>query len=180
MCAVDMLNLMAEYNRWMNENLCTVCAGMQDEERKRDIGAFFRSIHGTLNHILLVDRLWLARIRKEPITISSLDQELHADFAEFKRARARTDNDITSLARSLEPTRLAEPVSFTSFVSKTEVVLPLGSIMVHLFHHQTHHRGQITTMVSQLGYKYGQADIIYMPGAGTAYFNHRSSRRQEK
>jgi uncharacterized damage-inducible protein DinB len=160
MWAENMFGHLAEYNRWMNENLCTVCSGMKDEERKRDMGSFFRSIHATFNHILLVDRLWLARIRKEPITVSSLDQELYADFSELTRERTKTDKDIALLVKSLDTKNLIEPVVYTSIVSKTEVVLPLGSILIHLFHHQTHHRGQITAMISQLGYDYGKTDII--------------------
>lgn len=175
-----MLNLLAVYNHWMNQQLYAVCACMQDEERKRDLGAYFRSIHGTFNHVLLVDRLWLGRIYNAPFTISSLDHELYADFAVLKRERKKTDDDITVLVKTLDPERLAEPVTFTSFVNKREVMLPLDLIMVHLFHHQTHHRGQITTMISQLGYEFGQTDIIYMPGAEAVNVSRRSPINQER
>src|SRR5690554_6610589 len=65
MNSTAMLKQMADYSHWMNQRLYTVCAGMKDEERKCDLNTFFRSIHGTLNHILLVDRLWFARIHNE-------------------------------------------------------------------------------------------------------------------
>lgn len=170
MVEMSLLTLMADHNRWMNEKLYAVCAGIPDEARKRDLGAFFRSIHGTLNHLLLVDRLWLGRITGEPFPIRSLDQELYADFALLKRERTETDTVIAALVAELQPARLAEPLTYTSFVKKESVTLPLGLILTHLFHHQTHHRGQITTLISQLGYDFGETDMIYMPGAATAHF----------
>jgi uncharacterized damage-inducible protein DinB len=165
-----MLNLMADHNRWMNERLYAVCAGIPEEARKRDLGAFFRSIHGTLNHLLLVDRLWLGRLTGKPFPIRSLDQELYADFDTLQRERANTDAMIAGFIAGLQPARLAEPVTYISFVKQESVTLPLGLILTHLFHHQTHHRGQITTLISQLGYDFGETDMIYMPGAKTAYF----------
>ncbi len=79
--------IMARYNVWMNERLYETCATLTDEARKSDVGAFFRSIHGTLNHILLADRSWMARFRGKPATFKSLDEELYGDFAELRRER---------------------------------------------------------------------------------------------
>jgi uncharacterized damage-inducible protein DinB len=74
-----------------------VRARLSDEGRKRDMGAFFRSIHGTLNHLILVDRLWLGRVTGQPFAIESLDQELQADFAALATERAKTDAEIHAL-----------------------------------------------------------------------------------
>lgn len=136
-----MLSLMADHNRRMNDKLYAVCAGIPDEARKRDLGASFRSIHGTFNHLLLVDRLWLGRITGKPFPIRSLDQELYADFDTLERERADTDAVIAGFIAGLRPARLAEPVTYISFVKQESVTLPLGLILTHLFHHQTHHRG---------------------------------------
>lgn len=160
---LDMLTLMADYNRWMNNNLYAVCARMRDDERKRDLGAFFRSIHGTFNHLLLVDRLWLGRIRNVPFPVASLDQELYADYTTLTRERTRTDVEISEFVATLDSKRLADAITYTSLIKRTSMTLPLGLILNHLFHHQTHHRGQITTLVSQLGYDFGETDMIYMP-----------------
>ncbi|OOG22641.1 damage-inducible protein DinB [Thioalkalivibrio denitrificans] len=167
---INMLTLMSHHNRWMNEKLYAVCASMSDDERRRDMAAFFRSIHGTFNHLLLVDRLWLGRMTGTPFSLESLDQELYADFATLARERVEKDAAIAALVATLDPVRLAEPVTYTSFLKRESVTLPLGLILIHLFHHQTHHRGQITTLISQLGYDFGDTDLIYMPGAATAYF----------
>src|SRR5437879_7963416 len=90
----DSLRMMAGYNRWMNEKLYAVCAQLSDEDRRRDRKAFFRSIHGTLNHLLLTDRGWLGRFNGKPWTFRSLDQELYADFDELRRERSKTDREI--------------------------------------------------------------------------------------
>jgi uncharacterized damage-inducible protein DinB len=167
---MSFLCLMADHGRWMNRKLYEVCAGIPDAERKRDLGAYFRSIHGTLNHLLLVDRLWLGRITGKEFRIRSLDQELYADFDELRHEREIADGQIADLISGLKPSHLPEPVSYVSFLKNTEVTLPLGVVLTHFFHHQTHHRGQITTLISQLGYEFGDTDLIYMPGAKTDYF----------
>lgn len=166
MSEMSLFRLKADYNRWMNQKLYAVCAAIPDEARRRDLGAFFRSIHGTLNHLLLVDRLWLGRITGDAFPIRSLDQELYEGFEALKRERERTDATIGALVDELQPAHLAQPVSYTSFLKQESVTLPLGLVLTHLFHHQTHHRGQVTALISQLGYDVGVTDMIYMPGAG--------------
>lgn len=168
---IEMLKLMADHNHWMNEKLYAVCKHMPDAERKRDLGAFFGSIHGTFNHLLLVDRLWFGRIRNAPFFIESLDQELYTDFTTLERERDKTDVEISGFVSTLDPASLSKAITYTSFVKKSILTLPLGLILIHLFHHQTHHRGQITTLISQLGYDFGETDMIYMPGADTEYFD---------
>lgn len=177
---LNMLVLMADHNRWMNEKLYAVCARLSEEERKQDLGAYFRSVHGTFNHLLLVDRLWLGRLRGEPFAAASLDQELYADYAALERERAKTDSDIQEYVAMLEPSRLAGPVAYVSLLKKTKMILPLGLILVHLFHHQTHHRGQVTTLITQLGQDFGETDMIYMPSAGATYFGSAASSGEER
>src|SRR5687767_12328888 len=92
---------MAQYNQWMNERLYECCARIPDEERKRDAGAFFKSIHGTLNHLLLGDRIWLGRFLGKPFAVTSLAQQLYADFDELRTGRAATDKLIGAWAESL-------------------------------------------------------------------------------
>src|SRR3954465_10621382 len=92
---------MALYNRWMNERLYEHCARLSDEERKRDVGAFFKSIHGTLNHILVGDRIWLGRFIGKPYSIGSLAEELYADFGELGAERRKMDAAIVEWAASV-------------------------------------------------------------------------------
>ena len=93
--------MMAGYNRWMNERLFSLCATLSDEERERDRKAFFRSVHGTLNHLLLTDRSWLGRFTGVEFPIRSLDQDLFAEFEDLRRERAATDAAIEDLCARL-------------------------------------------------------------------------------
>lgn len=160
---LDYGRTMARYNRWMNQRLYALCAELDDRERKRDAGAFFRSIHGTLNHLLLADRIWLGRFRHRPFSVASLDQEICADFDELRREREATDAEILAWVESLSERALAEPFHFTSIVARAERAAPLWALVVHFFNHQTHHRGQLTTLLSQCGVDPGVTDLLWLP-----------------
>jgi uncharacterized damage-inducible protein DinB len=154
---------MAAYNRWMNEKVCAAAAGLSDEERKRDLGAAFGSVHGTLNHLLLTDQAWLQRFRGQPVTMKSLDQELHSDFEELRAARAAMDAEIEAWAAQLEEGFGTSPFRFYSVAYGQELTHPGWVLIAHLFNHQAHHRGQLTTLLSQLGADAGVTDLPWMP-----------------
>ena len=111
---------MARYNGWMNRKLYDSAATLTDDERRRDLGAFFHSLHGTLNHLVLTDRAWLVRFTKDPRLLQSLDgttpefsgrldQELYTDFATLSRERDKTDSDIVRWTQGLSAKALADP-----------------------------------------------------------------------
>ena len=159
---------LARYNRWMNDKLYAVASQLTDDERKRDQGAFFKSIHGTFNHLLLADRVWMGRFTGAnpqgdwlgPGGIRSLDQELYSDFDDLWRERIKTDGQIESWVATLTAERLFSPLRFV----RKEVVHehPLWWSLAHLFNHQTHHRGQVTTLLMQAGRDPGVTDLIAM------------------
>lgn len=155
---------MARYNGWMNDSLYAAAAKLADSERKRDLGAFFRSLHGTLNHLLLADRLWLGRFTGRIATFPSLGHELYADFDELRHERAATDAAICAYAASLEADTIAAQLHYRSMVDSRAISLPLALALVHFFNHQTHHRGQAGTLLMQLGVDPGVTDLILMPG----------------
>lgn len=155
---------LARYNRWMNERLMESCSQLSDGQRKLDRGAFFTSIHGTLNHVLVGDNIWMGRFENTPITITSLDQELHGDFDELRTARERMDARIIEWADGLSGKTLAASFSYASLVNPARRTSPLWVLVTHFFNHQTHHRGQLTTLLSQIGVDYGTTDMIWMPG----------------
>ena len=165
MLALDTFRTMAQYNRWMNGRLYAVCAEIPDAERKRDRGAFFKSIHGTFNHLLLGDRLWLGRFLDRPFPVDSLDQELYADFRELRTERARTDEEILDFSGSLDEEALAREFRFNTIVDPGEHMFPFRHVLLHFFNHQTHHRGQVTTLIKQAGYEPGATDLMWLPGA---------------
>ena len=151
----------AQYNQTMNRQFFAACEPINDADRKRDLGAFFKSIHGTLNHILLADKVWMGRIQNQPFAVKSLDQILHDDFDDLRAERERTDQRILAFVESLSETDLSSTIRYTSIAKKTENAFRLDQILTHLFLHQTHHRGQVTTLIGQLGYDFGDTDILW-------------------
>lgn len=157
---------MAEYNHWMNLKLYAVCAEISDEQRRQDRGAFFKSIHGTLNHILVGDRIWMGRFTGNTY-IATLGQELYSNFNELRQQRELTDQQILEWLQQLTDERLSQPLRYRSAADGIERVFPHWLLVVHLFNHQTHHRGQITTLLNQLGYNPGVTDLPWMPTLNT-------------
>lgn len=155
--------LMAAYNRWMNQRLYAICLELTDTERRQDRGAFFGSIHGTLNHLLLADNLWLSRFGERPFQVHSLDQELFADFAALRTERESTDRRIDAWVATLSEAALAADLEYTSLARPGPKRVPLWIAVTHFFNHQTHHRGQLTTLLSQGGKDYGVTDVIGVP-----------------
>ena len=157
--------IMTRYNRWMNATIYDACAKLSDAERKRDLGAFFKSIHGTLNHLLLTDTMWLKRFRSEPLNFVSLDQEVCADFADLRAARLRTDEEIDAFIATLNDARLRENFTYrTTLAPHVDRTVPIALVFMHMFNHQAHHRGQVTTLLKQLGVDPGITDLPWMPG----------------
>lgn len=163
---LQQIQTMARYNRWMNRKLYECCSGLPDEERKRDRGAFFRSVHGTLNHLLLADRVWMGRFTGQPFPVRSLDQELCADFIVLRKEREAEDRRILEWVASLSPEDLSGDLVYTSIVNPEPRRYPLLFALSHFFNHQTHHRGQITTLLAQRGIDVGVTDLIALPGEG--------------
>ena len=155
--------MLATYNRWMNGRLYESCSQLSVEQLKRDVGAYFKSIHGTLNHLLLADRIWMGRFTAAPISVASLNDELYTDFSELREAREREDDRIEAWVRQLPEENLKGDLSYVSQVNPQPRRYPLWLAMTHFFNHQTHHRGQVTTMLSQFGIDPGVTDLIWMP-----------------
>jgi uncharacterized damage-inducible protein DinB len=131
---------MAAYNRWMNDKLYAACAELSD-----------------------ADRIWFGRFTGRPVQVQSLRQELFADFNELRAERALTDQDIEGWTQGLSDAQLAAKVKFTSIVDSATRVYDLWVCVTHFFNHQTHHRGQLTTLLSQCGKDYGVTDLIWLP-----------------
>lgn len=155
--------LMAEYNYWMNQNIYLVCSEIPDEKRKQDIGAFFKSIHGTLNHMLYGDKAWMGRFTDNPLSVPTLTQELSADFDTLRAEREIVDRQILEWSKHLAPEWLSQPFEYKSNVDGKRRVLPTWVLVTHMFNHQTHHRGQVTTLLKQMGYEPGVTDIPWLP-----------------
>jgi uncharacterized damage-inducible protein DinB len=161
---MDYYSTISRYNQWMNQQLYTVCADIPDVDRKSDRGAFFKSIHGTLNHILVADRIWLGRFTKQPFT-AQLDTELYSDFSELWVQRERLDLTMIDWAQDLKPDWLNTDLTYTNSSGFTRT-LPHWLLVTHLFNHQTHHRGQLTTVLHQMGCQVRVTDLPAMMDGG--------------
>lgn len=154
---------MAQYNRWMNNNLYDACSQLDDNQRKADTGLFFQSIHGTLNHLLLCDQMWLARFVGRPYAGKSLSDELFTDFNELRQARRETDTEIEQWAQGLQQNPLPQLLQYISLRDQQPKEVDFARTVVHFFNHQTHHRGQITAALSKMGVDFGVTDLLFMP-----------------
>lgn len=150
----------ALYNRWANRRVYAVAADLTDAQFREDRGAFFRSVRGTLNHLLVGDRVWFNRFTGEGVNPSSLDTILHDGFAELSTAREAEDERILTYANDLDERRLDRPFAYRS-MDGTPVELPLGQILAHVFNHQTHHRGQAHALLTQSGLAVPPLDLVY-------------------
>jgi len=154
---------MARYNEWMNRRLYAACAALDEAELRRDRGAFFGSIHATLDHIVYADLAFFSRFTGDPPAPPPLGVELHADFAALRATRERLDARLLAWCATLEPAWLAGDLAYTSNVDGLERVKPRWLLVTHLFNHQAHHRGQATTLLAQRGIDMGSTDLPFMP-----------------
>ena len=162
-CTPEYAALMAKYNQWMNEQLYKICTRLTDKERKSDRGIYFRSIHGTLNHLLYGDRSWMGRFLGAPFSVTNLGQELYSHFGQLREERRLTDNEILHWAENVTQDWLNSAFTYTSNVDGVTRTLAAGTLVIHFFNHQTHHRGQITALLDQAGHDHGVTDIPWMP-----------------
>ena len=156
---------MARYNRWQNENLYGVADSLSDEERRRERGAFFGSIHATLSHLLWADLIWMSRFAGTPRPEGGIPQSgsLHERWDDLKRERIAFDRVIIDWADRLDPAWLKGDLTWYSGAAKREMSRPRWVLLTHFFNHQTHHRGQVHCMLTQAGGKPHATDLQAMP-----------------
>ena len=145
---VEHFQMLARYNSLANHKLYQVCFQLSDAERKQNRPAFFKSIHGTLNHILVGDRIWLTRFAGKQIPSTMLDAILYEDFDELWTARKVEDERIETFVANLTTEFLHGTIEYVNNAGKT-CADPVNLSIAHFFNHQTHHRGQIHDMVTQ-------------------------------
>jgi uncharacterized damage-inducible protein DinB len=156
---------MARYNRWQNESLYGAADTVSDAERRRARGAFFGSIHATLNHLLWGDRIWMSRLAGTAKPEGGIPQSvsLYEDWNDLKRERAAFDAVIVDWADRLEDTSLEGDLAYFSGAIKADLRKPKWLLVTHMFNHQTHHRGQVHCMLTQAGSKPGDTDLPLLP-----------------
>jgi len=156
-------SVMAEYNKWMNDRLYSLCASLSEDELKKDRGAFFKSIYLTLNHITYGDLAFMSRFTGDPEVVPELNKELFSSFSVLHENRKNLDARIIGWSASLTESWLAESLTYQSKVDGKFRTVPKWVLVTQMFNHQTHHRGQVTTLLSQMGLDMGSTDIPFMP-----------------
>lgn len=167
----DTAALMASYNQWMNRRLYDAAARLSVEELHKDRGAFFGSLFRTMTHIAVGDTVWLHRFAEHPDALVlrkeiaafakpiALDQQLACDLPELDRYRSALDKIIMNWAATLNAEQLAAPLSYSTMAGKT-MRKNCGQVVMHFFNHQTHHRGQASTLLYQAGIDIGMTDLL--------------------
>lgn len=166
MALVDHLRLMTRYGAWANRRLFDACHALDPGAYYADRGAFFGSIHGTLNHILVADRLWLGRVTGVAPPIAALDQILYDDLDALWEARQVEDGRIAALADGLDEAAAARVLSYQTMAGD-RMRTPLSLVLTHMVNHATHHRGQAHGLLSQVPAEPPPLDLmVYLREAG--------------
>jgi len=166
--APDYVRLLASYGEWMNGSLYAAAATLDDEERRRDRGAFFKSIHATLSHLLWADMNWLNRLAatgEPPATSIRGSLEWEPDFERLRARREVFDRVLTGWAERCTAADLTGSLTYAAVSVNREITGPRWLFVVHLFNHGTHHRGQVHAMLTAAGAKPGDTDLPLTPGA---------------
>jgi uncharacterized damage-inducible protein DinB len=153
--------MFSAYNAWANARIYEAASDLSKEEFGRDTGAFFKSMRGTLNHILVADRIWMKRFTGEGDAPAALDTILYIDFAKLRRARQVEDKRIVDWIESLGEKAFAGRFTYMAVTDMRTVSQRFAPALAHLFNHQTHHRGQAHTILTVLGRPSVQLDLIY-------------------
>ena len=143
--------MFAGYNAWANRRLYDAAAGLSDADYRADRGAFFKSMHGTLNHLLTADWVWMHRFTGRGPSPAKLDAINHDRLADLRMAREAEDQRIVDYVESLDEKALAGSIRYRRVSTPDEFVQPLMPALDHFFNHQTHHRGQAHSILCGFG-----------------------------
>ena len=163
--------LLARYNQWMNSRLYDCAATLTPAHLREDRGAFFKSVLGTLNHLAVADIIWLQRFAGHPAnfaaltpvtrldTPTALDAILHDELAPLHELRTRLDDCILAFGDELSDEKLLQAFAYSNMKGE-RFEHALSQPLLHFFNHQTHHRGQVTTLLNQFGIDVGVTDLL--------------------
>ncbi|MDH3693618.1 MAG: damage-inducible protein DinB [Gammaproteobacteria bacterium] len=162
MISTEYIRLMAAYTSWQNQNIYHAADTLSDIERKEDRGAFFGSIHATLNHLLWGDQVWMHRLAGTPKPTQpdiSGSVNTHEDWDALKADRISTDRALIEWVSRVKEDDIRGNFTWYSGISQTEVCRPRWALVVQLFNHGTHHRGQVHAMLTAAGAKPDDTDV---------------------
>jgi uncharacterized damage-inducible protein DinB len=151
----------AAYNAWANRRIYEAAGGLTDTEYRANQSAFFKSMHGTLNHMLVADRIWMQRFTGHGETYDRLDTILHERLDALGVAREAEDRRIADWIGGLDDAALSGAIRYRRVSTPEEFVQPLAPALRHFFNHQTHHRGQAHMVLTTLGKAAPELDLLF-------------------
>ncbi|CZT34772.1 DinB family protein [Rhizobium sp. 9140] len=158
---IDHFRMFAAYNSWANGRIYAAADVLGEEGRRRQTGAAFGSLHGTLNHLLATDRIWMKRFTGKGDAPTTLDAVLFEDFEALKAARMAEDRRLAAWIDSLGADDLAGVFTYTPISIPEPITQALSPCLAHLFNHQTHHRGQCHMILTSLGQPSVVLDLVF-------------------
>ncbi len=159
----DLLRLMGQYHPWAYGRLFEAVDRMAETDYRHDFGLAFRSVHGTLNHLLVVEHLWRERLQRVPCSATRLDQELQHDRAPLRASLkefALSWSPLIDGFDGLDEAGLGRVLAYQN-LQGIDLALPLAPLILHVFNHATHHRGQISAVLTRLGFPAPEMDLPY-------------------
>lgn len=156
----DHWRMFAAYNSWANRRLYDAAAQLSDEDYRADRGAFFKSVHGTLNHLVVTDRIWMARFVGSSEPAPKLNAIIYERFEALRTARETEDRRIVDFIDGLDEAALARPFRYRAVSMPAEFEQVLESALAHFFNHQTHHRGQVHGLLTALTGTAPELDLL--------------------
>lgn len=160
MTAAAHYRMFGHYNAWANSRLYEAAARLSTEQYRADRGAFFKSVHGTLNHLLATDRIWMRRFTGEGSAPDRLDAILFETFGELRAARELEDRRIVDFVDGLDNQRLTATIKYRRISSPDPIEQQLDPALAHWFNHQTHHRGQVHALLTGLVGNAPELDLL--------------------
>jgi uncharacterized damage-inducible protein DinB len=153
--------MFAHYNAWANSRVYEAAARLSVQQYRADRGAFFKSVHGTLNHLLVTDLIWMQRFSGEGDAPARLDAILFETLDELRVAREAEDRRIIGFVGALDEQRLAGTIKYRRVSSPEQIEQQLAPALAHWFNHQTHHRGQVHALLTGLLGAAPELDLLY-------------------
>ncbi|MGE0280255.1 MAG: DinB family protein [Rhizobiaceae bacterium] len=153
--------MFAAYNQWANRRIYDAAAVLSQDDLERNVGVFFNSLLGTLNHLLVADRIWMKRFTGGGEAPTTLDAIIHRDFGKLRRAREIEDKRIIDWVSFLGDKAFDGRFTYMTATDMRTISQRLSPALAHFFNHQTHHRGQIHAILTRFGSPSVEIDLIY-------------------
>lgn len=153
--------MFAVYNQWANRRIYDAASVLSRDEMERDVGVFFKSLIGTLNHLLVADRIWMKRFTGGGEAPATLDAILHKEFPKLRNSRELEDNRIVEWVSGLSEKSMNGRFTYMTTTDMRTISQRFSPALSHFFNHQTHHRGQVHSTLTILGINPPELDLIY-------------------